>query len=175
MKKTVEVLESDFDAIRAGRANPKVLGGIMVDFYGTQTPINSPSIGNISVAEGRTLQIQPYDPSLIKALEKAIQASDLGINPNSDGKVIRLVFPELTEERRKALAKDVKKKGDDAKVAMRNVRREAMDAFKKMEKKSEITEDDLADLEKEVQKLIDKYTAELDKRVEAKNKDILSI
>ena len=173
MKKTVEALEREFDTIRAGRANPKVLDRIMVDYYGTETPINQ--VGNIAVPEARLLQIQPYDTSLIKTIEKAISTSDLGINPSNDGKVIRLVFPELTEERRKTLAKDIKKKGDEAKVAIRNIRREAVDFFKKQQKKSEITEDDLRNLEEETQKLTDKYVSELDKRVESKNKEIMSI
>ena len=173
MKKSVEALEKELDTIRAGRANPKVLDRIMVDYYGTPTPINQ--VGNISVPEPRLLQIQPYDVSTLKNVEKAIMASDLGINPTNDGKVIRLAFPELTEERRKTLAKDVKKKGEDSKVAMRNIRRDAMDAFKKQQKSSELTEDDLKDLEGEVQKLTDKYVAELDKRVEAKNKEIMTV
>ena len=173
MKKSVEALERELDTIRAGRANPRVLDRIMVDYYGNPTPINQ--VGNISVPEPRLLQIQPWDATAIKAIEKAISTSDLGINPSNDGKIIRLVFPELTEERRKALAKDVKKKGEDAKVAMRNIRRDAMDAFKKQQKASELTEDDLKDLESEVQKLTDKYVGELDKRVEEKNKEILTV
>lgn len=173
MKKTVEVLESEFGAIRVGRANPHVLDRITVDYYGTETPVNQ--VGNVTVPEARLLQIQPWDASLLKAVEKAIQSSDLGINPTNDGKVIRLVFPELTEERRKTLAKDVKKKGEDAKVAIRNIRRDAIDIFKKMQKKSELTEDMLADLEEETQKLTDRFIAELDKRVESKNKEIMSI
>ena len=173
MNKSVEALEKELDTIRAGRANPRVLDRIMVDYYGTPTPINQ--VGNISVPEGRLLQIQPYDASTIKAIEKAIMTSELGINPTNDGKVIRLVFPELTEERRKALAKDVKKKGEDAKVAMRNIRRDALDAFKKEQKKGDLTEDDLKNLEKEIQKLTDDYVAELDKRVDSKNKEILTV
>jgi len=173
MKKSVEALDKELDTIRAGRANPRVLDRIMVDYYGTPTPLNQ--VGNVTVPEARLLQIQLWDASILKLVEKAILASDLGINPTNDGKVIRLVFPELTEERRKSLAKDVKKKGEDAKVALRNIRRDAMDAFKKQQKSSEITEDDLKDLEDEVQKLTDKYVGELDKRVESKNKEILSI
>jgi len=173
MKKSVDALVNELDSIRAGRANPKVLERIMVDYYGTPTPINQ--VGNISVPEARLLQIQPYDASTIKNVEKAIQTSDLGINPTNDGKVIRLAFPELTEDRRKALAKDVKKKGEDSKVAMRNIRRDAMDEFKKQQKKSEITEDDLKLLEDEVQKLTDKYVSELDKLVEAKNKELMTV
>ena len=173
MKKSVEALERELDTIRAGRANPRVLDRIMVDYYGTPTPINQ--VGNISVPEARLIQIAPYDASTLKNVEKAIMASDLGINPSNDGKIIRLVFPELTEERRKALAKDVKKKGEDAKVALRNIRRDAVDAFKKQQKASDLTEDDLKDLESEIQKLTDKYVSELDKRVESKNKEILTV
>jgi len=173
MKKSVEALEKELDTIRAGRANPRVLDRIMVDYYGTPTPVNQ--VGNVTVPEARLLQIQPWDATVLKAVEKAIMASDLGINPTNDGKVIRLTFPELTEDRRKALAKDVKKKGEESKVAMRNIRRDALDAFKKQQKSSDITEDDLKDLEDEIQKLTDKYVGELDKRVEIKNQEILSI
>ena len=173
MKKSVEALERELDTIRAGRANPRVLDRIMVDYYGTPTPINQ--VGNITVPEARLIQIAPYDASTLKAVEKAIMASDLGITPTNDGKIIRLVFPELTEERRKTLAKDVKKKGEDAKVALRNIRRDAMEAFKKQQKSSELTEDDLKDLESEIQKLTDKYVGELDKRVDSKNKEILTV
>ena len=173
MKKSVESLEKELDAIRAGRANPRILDRVMVEYYGNLTPVNQ--VGNITVPEPRVLQIQPWDSAVLKSVEKAIIASDLGINPNNDGKVVRLVFPELTEERRKTLAKDVKKKGEDAKVSMRNIRREAMDTFKKQQKNSEITEDDFKDLEAEVQKLTDKYVCELDKRVETKNTEILTV
>jgi len=173
MQKTIISLESDLNTIRAGRANPRVLDKIKVDYYGTETPLAQ--IGNITVPEARLIQIQPWDASVLKQVEKAIQASDLGINPTNDGKVIRLVFPELTEDRRKELTKDVKKKGDDSKVAIRNIRRDALDNFKKMEKKSEITEDDYTDLEKEVQKLTDKFIVDIDKIVEEKNKDILTV
>jgi ribosome recycling factor len=173
MKKSVEALEKELDTIRAGRANPRVLDRIMVDYYGTPTPINQ--VGNVSVPEARLLQIQLYDASALKAVEKAILTSELGITPSNDGKVIRLSFPELTEDRRKTLAKDVKKKGEDAKVAMRNIRRDAIDAFKKAQKKSDITEDDLKLLEDEVQKLTDKYVGELDKRVDSKNKEIMTV
>ena len=173
MKKSVEALEKDLDTIRAGRANPRVLDRIMVDYYGSPTPVNQ--VGNVTVPEARLLQIAPYDASTLKEVEKAIMASDLGITPTNDGKVIRLSFPELTEERRKSLAKDVKKKGEDAKVALRNVRREAMDAFKKKQKSGDLTEDDLKDLESEIQKLTDKYVSEMDKRVETKNKEILTV
>ncbi len=173
MQKTLAALESDYSTIRAGRANPHVLDKIMVDYYGTPTPINQ--VGNISVPEARMIQIQPWDISMLKAIEKAINVSELGINPGNDGKVIRLIFPELSEERRKELNKDVKKKAENAKVAIRNVRRDAIDAFKKQEKKKEITEDILKDLEDEIQKLTDKYIAEIDKKCDAKCKDILAV
>ncbi len=173
MKKSLQALEADFSTIRAGRANPHVLDRIMVDYYGTPTPVNQ--IGNITVPEARLIQIQPWDATILKAVEKAIQASDLGINPTNDGKVIRLVFPELTEERRKSLTKDVKKKGDDFKIAVRNVRRDGIEDFKKKEKKHEIAEDELKSLEDLMQKATDKYVAEIDKAVDAKNKDIMSI
>ena len=173
MKKTIAVLESDYATIRAGRANPHVLDKIMVDYYGTPTPVNQ--VGNVTVPEARLIQIQPWDTSTLKAIEKAINMSDLGINPNNDGKVIRLVFPELTEERRKELNKDVKKKAEAAKVAIRNIRRDGMDAFKKMEKKKEITEDDLKNLEDETQKLTDKFIADIDKKCYEKCKDILAV
>ncbi len=173
MKKTISNLEFELGTIRAGRANPHVLDKIMVNYYGTPTPINQ--VGNITVPEAKLIQIQPWDSSLLKEIDKAIKASDLGINPTNDGKVIRLVFPDLTEERRKALTKEIKKKGDDFKVAVRNVRRDAIEAFKKMEKKSEITEDKLKDLEDEVQKLTDKFVTQIDKVIDDKNKDILSI
>jgi len=173
MKKTVSVLEEEFSTIRVGRANPKVLDRLTVNYYGSDVPLSQ--VGNISVPEPRLLMISPWESNMLKEIEKAIQASDLGLNPTNDGKVIRLNFPELTEERRKQLSKDVKKKGEDAKVAIRNLRREAMDAFKKSEKKSDLTEDDLKDLEKEIQDLTDKYAAELDKRVEAKSKEIMTV
>ena len=173
MKKTLSVLDEDFSTIRVGRANPRVLDKLTVNYYGTETPLTQ--VGNVTVPEARLLQIAPWESNMLKEIEKAIQSSDLGINPTNDGKVIRLVFPELTEERRKALAKDVKKKGEDAKVAIRNIRRDGMDAFAKAQKKSEITEDDLKVLEKEIQTLTDKYSAELDKKVDAKNKEILTV
>lgn len=173
MKKTIAALESEYITIRAGRANPHVLDKIMVDYYGTPTPINQ--VGNITVPEARLIQIQPWDATLLKAIVKAISASDLGINPGNDGKVIRLVFPELTEERRKELTKDVKKKAETSKVALRNIRRDAMDTFKKMEKKKEIPEDELKDLEDKMQKVTDKYVAEIDKKCDDKCKDILSV
>jgi len=173
MKKTVAVLEEEFTTIRVGRANPHVLDRLTVNYYGSEVPINQ--VGNITVPEPRLLMIAPWESNMLKEVEKAIQASDLGLNPTNDGKVIRLNFPELTEERRKQLTKDVKKKGEDAKVAIRNLRREAMEAFKKAEKKSDLTEDDVKDLEKEIQDLTDKYVTELDKRVEAKSKEIMTV
>ncbi len=173
MKKSLASLETELNTIRAGRANPHVLDKLMVDYYGTPTPVAQ--VGNITVPEARLLQIQPWDSNLLKAIEKAISASDIGINPTNDGKVIRLVFPELTEERRKALTKETKKKGEDTKVALRNVRRDALDEYKKLKKKSEITEDELKDLEEKMQKITDKYIAEIDKTVDAKNKEIMSI
>ena len=162
MKKTLAALESDYSTIRVGRANPKVLDKITVDYYGTPTPINQ--VGNITVPEARLIEIKPWESSLLKAIEKAINTSDLVINPSNDGKVIRLVFPELTEERRKELTKEVKKKGEDSKVAIRNIRRDAVDVFKKQEKKGEFSEDVLDDLLDEIQKLTDKYIADIDKK-----------
>lgn len=173
MKKTLESLEKEYVSIRAGRANPHVLDKLMVDYYGAPTPIQQ--VGNISVPEARMIVIQPWESKLIKDIEKAILASDIGITPTNDGKSIRLVFPELTEERRKELAKDVKKKGEAAKVAVRNIRRDGNDAFKKMSKAKEISEDDYANLEEEIQKLTDKYIAEVDKAVETKTKEVLTV
>jgi len=173
MKKSIAAFEEDLNTIRVGRANPHVLDKLSIDYYGVQTPITQ--VGNVTVPEARILQIQPWDASVLKLIEKSVLASDLGLNPSNDGKVIRLVFPELTEERRKTLAKDVKKKGEDAKIAIRNIRRDAMDDFKKQEKKSEITEDDLKGLEDEVQKMTDKKVEEIDKIVDAKSKDILTV
>ncbi|WP_317854537.1 ribosome recycling factor [Chakrabartyella piscis] len=173
MTKTIGALVNDYATIRAGRANPHVLDRIMVDYYGSPTPINQ--VGNISVPEGRMLQIQPWDSSVLKAIEKAINMSDLGLNPNNDGKVIRLIFPELTEDRRKELTKEIKKKAEASKVAIRNIRRDALDSFKKAEKKKEITEDDLKGLEDETQKLTDKYVAEADKKCDEKCADIMAV
>ena len=171
--KTIEALEEEYTTIRAGRANPHILDKIKVDYYGTPTSLQQ--VANISVPEARMLQIQPWESSLIKEIEKAILVSDLGLTPNNDGKVIRLVFPELTEDRRKELAKDVKKKGDNAKVAVRNVRRDANDAFKKQNKAGEISDDELKGTEDDIQKLTDKYTALIDKAVENKTKEILTV
>ena len=173
MKKSVEAVERDFGAVRAGRANASVLNRIQVDYYGTPTPIQQ--VGNVSVPEARMIVIQPWEKSLLKAIEKAIQTSDLGINPNNDGSCIRLIFPELTEDRRKELAKDVKKKGENAKVAVRNIRRDANDTFKKMEKNDEISEDDLKDAEEKIQKITDKAIEKIDKAVENKTKEILTV
>ena len=160
MQKSIEALENEFSGIRAGRANPHLLDKIKVDYYGTPTPLQQ--VGNISVPEARMLQIQPWESSLIKDIEKAILNSDIGINPVNDGRTIRLVFPELTEERRKELAKDIKKKGEGAKVAIRNIRRDANDAFKKMNKAGEVSDDEVKSLESEIQKLTDKYVANND-------------
>ena len=173
MNKTLDVLQSEYGTIRAGRANPHVLDRIKVDYYGTPTPLQQ--VGNISVPEARMIVIQPWEKNLLKVIEKAILTSDLGINPTNDGTVIRLVFPERTEERRKQLAKDVKKKGEAAKVAMRNVRRDANDSFKKMEKAGELSEDDLELAIDKIQKMIDKMTEKVDKAVEAKTKEILTV
>ena len=172
MTKTYNNLLSEFGSIRAGRANPHVLDRIMVDYYGTPAPIQQ--VGNVNVPEPRMIQIQPWDGSMLKAIEKAIMTSDLGINPTNDGKVIRLVFPELTEERRKDLAKEVKKKGEAAKVAVRNIRRDANDAFKKL-KGSDVSEDTIKELEEQVQKLTDKYIKEVDKAIEEKSKEIMTV
>ena len=173
MKKSVENLREDYTTIRAGRANPHILDKIKVDYYGTPTSLQQ--VANISVPEARMIQIQPWEASLIKDIEKAILVSDLGLTPNNDGKVVRLIFPELTEDRRKELAKDVKKKGDNAKVAIRNVRRDANDAIKKENKAGDISDDEAKNLEDEVQKLTDKYVAQIDKAIEEKSAEILTV
>ncbi len=173
MLKSFEALKSDFTTIRAGRANPHILDKLRVDYYGSPTPLQQ--VANISVPEARMIQIQPWESSLIKDIEKAILVSDLGLTPNNDGKTIRLIFPELTEDRRKELSKDIKKKGENAKVAVRNVRRDANDLFKKQNKASEISDDELKNLEDEVQKLTDKYINEIDKAVEEKTKEIMTV
>ena len=173
MTKSYDSMIRDFTSIRAGRANPHVLDRIKVDYYGTPTPLQQ--VGNISVPEPRMLMIQPWEKSLLKTIEKAILASDLGITPTNDGSVIRLVFPELTEERRKELVKDIKKKGEAAKVAVRNIRRDANETFKKQNKANEISEDDQKELETKVQKMTDKYIADIDKAVEEKSKEILTV
>ncbi len=173
MNKTLKALENDFMTIRAGRANPHVLDKIKVDYYGTPTPIQQ--VGNVTIPEARMIVIQPWEKSLLKAIEKAILTSELGINPTNDGNVIRLVFPELTEERRKDLVKDVKKKGEAAKIAIRNIRRDANDSFKKQLKAEEISEDELADAEDKIQKLTDRMVAQIEKATDEKSKDLLTV
>ena len=173
MQKAVEFLSADFASVRAGRANPHVLDKIKVDYYGTPTPLQS--VGNISVPEPRMIQIAPWEKSLIKEIEKAIMMSDIGITPTNDGTLIRLVFPELTEERRKELVKDVKKRGEENKVAIRNTRRDGNDAFKKLAKTDEVSEDQIKELEEELQKLTDKFIKEIDQLVEEKSKEILTV
>ena len=173
MEKTLNVLDSQFAAIRAGRANPAVLNPIQVDYYGTPTPIAQ--MAAVSVQDARILVIQPYDATSLKSIEKAIQASDLGINPNNDGSVIRLAFPQLTEERRKELSKDIKKLGEEAKVAVRSIRRDANDKVKAMKKNSEVTEDDVKNFDKDIQKLTDKYIENVDKAVAVKEKEIMTV
>ena len=173
MIKSLSNLDEEFAGIRAGRANPHVLDKLRVDYYGTPSPIQS--VANVSVPEPRMIQIQPWEASMVKEIEKAIICSDLGINPTNDGKLIRLVFPELTEERRKELAKDIKKKGENTKVAIRNIRRDAIDSIKKSGKAEDISEDEIKDLEDKAQKLTDEYVAKVDKAVEAKSKEILTV
>ena len=172
MTKTLSGFEEELTTIRAGRANPHILDKITVDYYGSPTPLQQ--VANITVPEARMIQIQPWEKSMVKEIEKAILTSDIGINPTNDGTVIRLVFPELTEERRKELVKDVKKKGEAAKVAVRNIRRDGNDAFKKL-KGSDVSEDEIKGLEEELQKLTDKYIKEVDKSVEAKSKEVLTV
>ncbi len=173
MIKSVDTLREDYSSIRAGRANPHILDKLKVDYYGTPTSIQQ--VANVSVPEARMIQIQPWESRLIKDIEKAILISDLGITPNNDGKVIRLIFPELTEDRRKELAKDVKKKGDNAKVAIRNIRRDANDAFKKDNKAGEISDDEFKGIEDDIQKLTDKYVGIIDKAIEDKTNEIMTI
>lgn len=173
MGKTLNALESELTTIRAGRANPHILDKLTVDYYGAPTPLQQ--VANISVPEARMIQIQPWESSMIKAIEKAILCSDLGLNPSNDGKMIRLVFPELTEERRKDLVKDVKKKGEAAKVAVRNIRRDANDAYKKLKKEEDVSEDEIKELEDKVQKLTDKYIKDVDAAVETKGKEIMTV
>lgn len=173
MKKSIHVLKEELAGLRAGRANPAILDKISVDYYGAPTPINQ--LGNITVPEARIIAIQPWDAKTLKDIEKAIQKSDIGINPNNDGKVIRLVFPPLTEERRRDLTKAVKKHGEETKVAIRAIRRDAIEHFKEQKKKGELTEDDLKDAEKDMQTLTDKYIAEIDKIVELKDKEIMEV
>ncbi len=173
MDKTLELLAEEFDAVRAGRANPKVLDRITVEYYGSETPLNG--VATISTPDARTLVVQPWDAKLLKDIQKAIQVSNLGINPQNDGRVIRLVFPQLTEERRKELTKQVRKFAEDSKVAMRNVRRDGIDYVKKLKKNSEITEDDQKKAEKDLQDLLDKYIKKVDEAVAAKEKELMAI
>ncbi len=173
MKKTISVYEENLSEIRAGRANPAILNKISVEYYGTATPINQ--VAGISVPEARLIVIQPWDMSVLKEIERAILASDIGITPNNDGKVIRLNFPELNEERRKELVKEIKKMGEESKVAIRQVRRDGLDEFKKMQKDAVITEDDLKQAEEQIQKLTDKYVEQIDKVTEAKEKEIMTL
>ena len=173
MDRTLEHLGEDFDAVRAGRANAKVLDRITVEYYGSETPLNG--VATISSPDARTLVITPWDTKLLKEIQKAIQTSDLGINPQNDGRVIRLIFPQLTEERRKELSKQVKKYAEDAKVAMRNIRRDGMDYVKKLKKNNEITEDDQKKAEKDLQDMLDKYIKKVDAALAAKDKELMSI
>lgn len=173
MGKTINALQAEYGAIRAGRANPQILDKLAVDYYGTPTPVNQ--LGSISVAEARILVIQPWDKSVLKAIEKAIQTSDIGINPQNDGSVIRLTFPPLTEDRRKELAKEIQKIGENSKVAVRSIRRDCLEKLKAMKKASEITEDDLKDGEKEIQKITDNFIKEVDDLSAAKAKEIMEI
>lgn len=173
MEKSLETLKEEYVSIRAGRANPHLLDKLKVDYYGT--PSSLQQVANVSVPEARIIQIQPWESKLIKDIEKAILTSDLGLTPSNDGKVIRLVFPELTEERRKDLVKDVKKKAENAKVAIRNIRRDANDVIKKAAKANEISEDEQKQIEDEIQKVTDKYVVEVDKAMEAKSKEILTV
>lgn len=173
MNKAVASLESDLASIRAGRANPAILDKITVEYYGAQTPLAQ--VGTISVPEARTMIVQPWDISVLKEIEKAILASDIGINPNNDGKVIRLNFPPLTEERRRELSKGISKRGEEAKVAIRNIRRDSLEQFKKQKKANEITEDDLKDLEDQIQKLTDRFVKNIDTIVTAKEKEIMEV
>ena len=173
MEKSLANLNEEFAGIRAGRANPHILDKLTVDYYGAPTPLQQ--VANITVPEARMIQIQPWESSLIKGIEKAILTSDLGPNPNNDGKVIRLIFPELTEERRKDLVKDIKKKGEAAKVAVRNIRRDANDAYKKLKKEEDVSEDEIKELEDKIQKLTDKYIKDVDAAVELKGKEIMTV
>ena len=173
MTKTLDVLKEEYASVRAGRANPHLLDKLRVDYYGTPSPIQS--VANISVPEARVIQIQPWEAKMIKEIEKAILASDIGITPGNDGKIIRLVFPELTEDRRKELVKDIKKKAEAAKVAVRNIRRDANDAIKKAAKASEISEDEQKQIEDEIQKMTDKFVTEIDKCTDAKTSEIMTV
>ena len=173
MKKTIDVLTEEYASVRAGRANPHLIDKIKVDYYGTPSPINA--VANISVPEARIIQIQPWESKMIKEIEKAINMAEIGINPTNDGKVIRLVFPELTEDRRKELVKDIKKKGEDAKVALRNIRRDANDLAKKLGKSSEISEDVQKQIEDDINKVTEKNVGDIDKMIESKSKEIMTV
>jgi ribosome recycling factor len=173
MEKTLKNLQGELQAVRAGRANPHVLDKILVDYYGTPTAIQQ--IANVQVPEARMITIQPWEAKMVKEITKAIQTSDLGINPTDDGRMIRLVFPELTEDRRKQLVKDVKKKGEQAKIAARNIRRDGNEAFKKLKKAEDVSEDEIADAEEELQKLTDKYIGKIDKAIDEKTKELMTI
>ncbi|MBQ5961230.1 MAG: ribosome recycling factor [Firmicutes bacterium] len=173
MNKTIESMESEFNTIRVGRANPHILDNVRVDYYGTETPIGQ--VGNIAVPEARLLVITPWETAMLKKIEKAIQIANIGINPTNDGKSIRLVFPELTEENRRDKSKDIRKMSENAKVAVRNIRRDGMEAFKKQKKSSDLTEDDYKDIEKEMQELTDNFIKDIDKRAEAKIKEIMTV
>lgn len=173
MEKTIDALSEEYATIRAGRANANILNKITVDYYGSPTPIQQ--VAGVSVPEARMILIQPWEASILKDIEKAILASDIGITPNNDGKVLRLIFPELTEDRRKELSKNIKKIGDDSKVAIRNIRRDAIDGAKKSQKAGEMSEDELADREDEIQKLTDKFTAKIDEMIDSKTKEIMTV
>ncbi len=173
MQKTMNNLSEELGSVRAGRANPHILDRLRVDYYGTPTAIQQ--VANVNIPEPRMIQIQPWEASMVKEIERAILTSDLGINPTNDGKVIRLVFPELTEERRKELVKDIKKKGENAKVAIRNIRRDANDSFKKLSKSQDVSEDEIKELEDKVQKMTDKYISDVDKAIDAKSKEIMTV
>ena len=173
MKKTIEALQTNYSEIRAGRANPAILNKVKIDYYGVPTPISQ--VAGISVPEARLIVIQPWDASILKEIEKAILTSDIGINPNNDGKVIRLTFPELNEERRKEIVKEVKKLAEESKVAIRNARRDGLDEYKALQKESTISEDDLRDAEDDIQKLTDKYVEEIDKLATNKEKEVMSV
>ncbi|MBP7059409.1 MAG: ribosome recycling factor [Lachnospiraceae bacterium] len=173
MQKSIKALDEELQSIRAGRANPHILDKLHVDYYGAETPLQQ--VANITVTDARTITIQPWEPSLLKEIEKAISMSDIGINPTNDGKVIRLAFPILTEERRKELSKDVKKKGEEAKIAIRNIRRDGNDNFKKLQKSDDVSEDEIRDLEDGLQKITDKFIKTVDDQIEEKSKEIMTI
>lgn len=173
MDKTINIYQEDLQAVRAGRANPAILDKVIVDYYGVPTPV--PQLGNVSVPEARTLLVTPWDASIVKEVEKAIQKSEIGINPNSDGKTLRLTFPPLTEERRRELVKDIHKRAEEAKVAIRAIRRDAVEHYKGLKKKSEITEDDLKDIEKDIQTLTDGYVGQIESMLAKKEREIMEV